>query len=246
MTPTGDSNRAKYSLVWYLGTKRIPVNHMKTHLPVFGAANLPAKLGAQALLSIYRKNERVFTQGDSASEVFYIRDGAVKLSVMSADGKEAVISLLGQDNFFGEARLLTDHPRRLVSATTMIRSTVLRFDSQTMNSFLRDDPVFRDAFVNYLVARSQRVEEDLADQILHSIEKRLARALLRLARAEDDGSGGAARVPVTVTHELLAQMIGATRPRVSYFIKKFKKQGLLDDRKGLRVNRSEMAALIND
>jgi CRP/FNR family cyclic AMP-dependent transcriptional regulator len=217
---------------------------MKTRLTPFGPSDELAKLAGQASRAIYGKNQRIFAQGESASDIFYIREGAVKLSVISAEGKEAVVALLGPDNFFGEVCLLTSHPLRVVTATAMTKCTVLRFEMRIISSLLRDDAEFRETFLHYLLARNQRVEEDLADQILNSSEKRLARLLLRLSHLENGGKVAAATV--NITQELLAQMIGATRPRVSYLMNKFKKQGLIEYRKGLRVNRSLLAALLNE
>ncbi len=217
---------------------------MKTHLTMFGPSDELVKLAGQAPRAVYGKNQRIFAQGESASDIFYIREGAVKLSVISAEGKEAVVALLGPDNFFGEVCLLTNYPCRVVTATAMTKCIVLRFELRVISSLLRDDAEFREAFLRYLLARSQRVEEDLADQILNSSEKRLARLLLRLSHLENGSKMAAATV--NITQELLAQMIGATRPRVSYFMNKFKKQGLIEYHRGLRVNRSLLAELLND
>ena len=172
----------------------------------------------------YRKNETVFRQGDSADAVFYIMDGKCNDTVVSEKGKEAVVALHGKGDFFGEG-CLTGQPRRLATVTTTTVSEIMRFDKATMVRALHDKSKFSELFISHLLARNVRVEADLVDQLFNSSEKRLARLLLTMAKFGKEGSPEP--VIAKVSHELLAEMIGTTRSRVSFFMNRFRKLGFI-------------------
>jgi len=173
-----------------------------------------AKADGGLTITNYAKGQSVFAQGDPADAVFYIREGRVKISVISAQGKEAVVAFLKAGDFIGEG-CLTGRSRRVSTARVLEDSVIARMDKATMVRVLLDEPKFSEKFTAYLLARTVRVEEDLVDQLFNSSEKRLARALLLLANFGKDGK----REPVIakVSQETLADMIGTTRSRVSYF-----------------------------
>jgi len=170
----------------------------------------------------------IFSQGDSASRIFYIGNGRVKLTVLSSEGKSATIAILNKDDFLGEECLLLNHPLRLSSAVAITDCSLLQIEKVQMLSALDRDRDLARHFTDYLLKRKIRAEEDLTDWFFHSSEKRLARVLLLLAGIE--GS----RIP-GISQEFLAEMVGTTRPRISYFMTKFRKLGLVDYRHGLRV-----------
>ena len=174
-------------------------------------------------ISKYRKNQTVFSQGSSADAVFYIQKGKVKITVVSEQGKEAVVAVLGPDEFCGEG-CLTGQPLRLATATAMTECEIMRLEKATMIRVLHEEPAFSEMFVSHLLARTIRVEADLVDQLFNSSEKRLARALLLLANFGKDGRPEP--IIAKVSQETLAEMIGTTRSRVSYFMNKFRKLGL--------------------
>ena len=173
----------------------------------------------------YKKGHALFVQGGPADAVFYIRNGKVKITVVSEQGKEAVVAIRGSDEFCGEG-CLTGQMRRPATAAAMTECEIMRLAKATMIRVIHDEPAFSEMFVSHLLARTLRVEEDLVDQLFNSSEKRLARALLVLANFGKD----ARREPVIakVSQETLAEMIGTTRSRVSYFMNKFRKLGLID------------------
>ena len=185
-----------------------------------------------------QKHQTLFTQGDEAIAVFYIVQGRVKLTVVSPQGKEAVVSILEDGDFFGEASLAG----QLVcttTTTTLDTSTIVRIDRATMNRVLRNEPTFCELFMAHLLTRNLRIQEDLVDQLFHSAEKRLARTLLLLAHGGKAGQSG--QVIPKISQETLAEMIGTTRSRVSFFMNRFKKLGCITYDKfdaGLRVDRS--------
>jgi CRP/FNR family transcriptional regulator, cyclic AMP receptor protein len=173
----------------------------------------------------YRKGETVFSQGKPADAVFYIQKGKVKVTVVSEQGKEAVVAILGPDEFCGEG-CLTGQPLRLATATAMTDCEVMRLEKAAMIRVLREEPAFSGMFVSHLLARASRVEADLVDQLFNSSEKRLARALLLLANFGKDGRPEP--IIAKISQETLAEMIGTTRSRVSFFMNKFRKLGLID------------------
>src|SRR5665213_1205363 len=176
-------------------------------------------------ISKYRTNQIVFSQGDPADSVFYIHDGKVKVSIASEQGKEAVIAVLGRNEFCGEG-CLTGQPRRVATATAITECIVMRLDKATIIRVLHDEPAFSEMFVSHLLARTIRVEADLVDQLFNSSEKRLAGALLLLANFGKEGRPET--IIAKVSQETLAEMIGTTRARVNYFMNKFRQLGFID------------------
>ena len=176
-------------------------------------------------ISKYRMNQKVFSQGTPADAVFYILKGKVKVTVVSEQGKEAVVAVLGPDEFCGEG-CLTGQPVRLATATAMTECEIMRLEKATMIRVIHDEPAFSEMFVSHVLARTIRIEEDLVDQLFNSSEKRLARALLLLANFGKEGRPET--IIAKVSQETLAEMIGTTRSRVSHFMNKFRKLGLID------------------
>jgi CRP/FNR family cyclic AMP-dependent transcriptional regulator len=191
----------------------------------------------------YRRKQVIFAQGDPADAVFYVQKGRVKLTVVSKQGKEAVVALLGADEFFGEG-CLAGQPLRMSSATAAEDTTVLRLRKKAMVRLLHTDPKFAELFTTHLLSRNIRYEEDLVDQLFNSSEKRLARVLLLLAHFGKDGR----REPVIpkISQETLAGMIGTTRSRVSHFMNKFRKLGFIDYNGGLLVHSSLFNIVLYD
>jgi len=193
----------------------------------------------------FSKKQAVFVQGDSSDAVFYLQTGRVKLTVVSNTGKEATIGILNEGDFFGEG-CLTGQLLRLCSATAMTDGSVMRIDKKSMMEVLHRESAFSDVFVAYLLARNIRYEEDLVDQLFNSSEKRLARILLLLARFGKD------RAPQTlianISQETLAEMIGTTRSRVSFFMNRFRKLGFIDYHAGndLQVHSSLLNIVLHD
>jgi CRP/FNR family cyclic AMP-dependent transcriptional regulator len=189
------------------------------------------------------KKYTIFSQGDKANAVFYVQAGKVKLTVLSDQGKEAVVAVLGAGNFFGE-QCLTGQLVRTTTATALEDATILRIAQDTMVRTLREEPHFSELFLKYVLSHSLRVEEDLVDQLFNSSEKRLARALLLLANF---GKKGKPQTTLPhVSQEMLADMIGTTRPRVNFFMNKFRKLGFLDYDGTLRVNSSLLNVVLHD
>jgi CRP/FNR family cyclic AMP-dependent transcriptional regulator len=191
----------------------------------------------------YKKDQVVFVQGDPADSIFYIQEGKIKVSVVSAQGKEAVVAFLEAEDFIGEG-CLTGRPRRVSTARAMTDCVLTRMDKATMARMLRDEPKFSELFTAHLLARTIRVEEDLVDQLFNSSEKRLARALLLLSNFGKDGR----QEPVIakVSQETLADLIGTTRSRVSHFMNKFRKLGYIDYNGDLEVHSSLLDAVLHE
>jgi CRP/FNR family transcriptional regulator, cyclic AMP receptor protein len=193
----------------------------------------------------FPKKETIFAQGDSSDAVFYIKVGKVRLTVVSEIGKEATIGILNEGDFFGEG-CLTGQPRRLCSATTMTDCSVMEIDKKSMMEVLHRQHAFSDMFVAYLLARTIRYEEDLVDQLFNSSEKRLARILLLLAHFGKEGKPEI--VIPKMSQETLAEMIGTTRSRVSFFMNRFRKLGFIDyyGGSGLQVHSSLLNIVLHD
>ena len=191
----------------------------------------------------FRKKATVFSQGSPADSVFYIEKGKVKLTVISARGKEAVVAILGSGDFFGEG-CLAGQPRRMATATTMTDCSLLRLEKETMVRMLHNEPALSELFMSYLLSRNVRIEEDLVDQLFNSSEKRLARILLLLTRFGKDGQ----HEPVVpkISQETLAEMVGTTRSRVSFFMNKFRKLGFIEYNGGLNVHSSLLNIVLHD
>ena len=191
----------------------------------------------------YAVNQVIFSQGDLADAAFYIRSGKVKLTVVSAQGKEAVVAILGPDEFFGES-CLNGQPLRMATATAIDDCEILRLEKRAMIRVLHDEPEFSDMFIAHLLHRAARVEADLVDQLFNSSEKRLARALLLLANFGKEGRPEP--VIPKVSQETLADMIGTTRSRVSHFMNKFRKLGFISYNGSLEVHSSLLNVILRD
>ena len=182
-------------------------------------------------------------QGDPADAVFYIQKGKVKISVLSEQGKEAVVAVLGPNQFCGEG-CLAGQPLRMATASAMTACEIMRIDKPTMIQVLKDEPLFSEAFVAHLLTRTIRVEEDLLDQLFNSSEKRLARALLLLANFGKEGRPEP--VIAKVSQETLADMIGTTRARVSHFMNKFRRLGFIEYNGHLTVHTSLLSLVLHE
>ena len=194
-------------------------------------------------ISNYREGKTVFSQGKPADAVFYIQKGKVKITVVSEQGKEAVVAVLGPDEFCGEG-CLTGQPLRLATATAMTECQIMRLEKAVMIRVLHEEPAFSEMFVTHLLARTLRVEADLVDQLFNSSEKRLARALLLLANFGKDGRPEP--IIAKVSQETLAEMIGTTRSRVSYFMNKFRKLGLIDYNGQIEIHTSLLNVVLHE
>jgi CRP/FNR family cyclic AMP-dependent transcriptional regulator len=189
------------------------------------------------------KKQTIFAQGENAASVFYIQKGKVRLTVVSKTGKEATIAIVGEGNFFGEGSL-AGQVRRMGSAAAMTACELLRVDKKAMMEALHREHAFSDMFVAYLLARNIRYEEDLVDQLFNSSEKRLARILLLLARFGKEGQPEA--VVPKISQETLAEMVGTTRSRVSFFMNRFRKLGFIHYNGGLQIHSSLLNVVLHD
>ena len=211
--------------------------------PPFDPKTFLATVNGGRTLSTYRKDQTVFAQGDTADSVFYIQKGKVKVTVLSEHGREAVIAILGKDEFCGEG-CLAGQKRRMATASAMTECEIMRIERKSMIRVLHEEPAFSEMFVAYLLTRTLRVEEDLVDQLFNSSEKRLARALLLLANFGKEGRPEA--IIAKVSQETLAEMIGTTRPRVSFFMNKFRKLGFIEYNGKLKVHSSLLNIVLHD
>ena len=214
----------------------------KAELPFDPKAFL-AKADGGRTISKYRIDQVIFSQEDTADSVFYIHEGKVKVTVLSEQGKEAVIAVLGPDEFCGEG-CLTGQPRRMATATAMTECKIMRLEKAAMIRVLHDEPAFSEMFVSHLLARTIRVEADLVDQLFNSSEKRLARALLLLANFGKEGRPET--IIAKVSQETLAEMIGTTRSRVSHFMNKFRQLGFIDYNGTIEVHSSLLNVVLHD
>ena len=196
-------------------------------------------------IAAFPKKQPIFVQGDPSDAVFYIQKGKVKLTVVSESGKEATIGILNDGAFLGES-CLTGQPLRLCSAIALTDCSVMRIDKKSMMDVLHREHAFSDMFVAYLLTRNIRYEEDLVDQLFNSSEKRLARVLLLLAHFGKDGKPES--VIPTISQETLAEMVGTTRSRVSFFMNRFRKLGFIDYHAGdaLQVHSSLLNIVLHD
>ena len=216
---------------------------MKSAAKSFDPKEFLATVNGGRTISAYRKDERVFAQGDAADSVFYIQKGKVKITVLSEQGKEAVVAILGPDEFCGEG-CLTGQPRRISTATAMTDCGIMRLEKQAMIRVLHEEPAFSEMFVAHILARTIRVEADLVDQLFNSSEKRLARALLLLANFGKEGRPEA--IIAKVSQETLAEMIGTTRSRVSFFMNKFRTLGFISYNGTIEVHSSLLGVVLHD
>jgi CRP/FNR family cyclic AMP-dependent transcriptional regulator len=194
-------------------------------------------------VSTYRRDAIVFRQAGPADAVFYIRKGRIKIVVASQQGKEAVVAVLGPGEFFGEGCLI-GQPLRLATARAMVDSEIMRVGKAEMVRVLHDEPSFGELFMAHLLTRNSRVEEDLADQLFNSSEKRLARTLLLLANFGKEGE--AQPITTKISQETLAEIVGTTRPRVNTFMNKFRKLGFIDYNGDLKVHNSLLSVILRD
>jgi CRP/FNR family cyclic AMP-dependent transcriptional regulator len=193
--------------------------------------------------SKYRKNQTIFRQGDVADSVFFIQHGKLKVSVVSGQGKEAVVAILGEGDFVGEG-CLTGQPRRIATVTAMTESAIARLEKTANQRLLRDDPKFAEKFLMHVLARNIRVEEDLVDQLFNSSEKRLARMLLLMANFGKEGRPES--VIPKISQEMLAEMVGTTRSRVNVFMNKFRGLGFIEYNGDMKVHSSLLNVVLYD
>jgi CRP/FNR family cyclic AMP-dependent transcriptional regulator len=216
----------------------------KKRRPTFDPKSFLAEVGEGRTMSQYRKDQIVFSQGDPADAVFYIQKGKVKVTVVSDQGKEAVVAILGAGEFCGEG-CLAGQARRIATVRAMAECTIMRLQKTGIVRVLHDEPAFSEMFMSHLLARTIRVEEDLVDQLFNSSEKRLARLLLLLANFGKEGRPEP--LIAKISQETLAEMIGTTRSRVSFFMNKFRRMGFLDyNGEGLEVHSSLLNVILHD
>ena len=191
----------------------------------------------------YKPEEKIYSQGDPADAVFYIQAGNIKVCVISAEGKEAIVALQGAGDFFGEG-CLAAQPLRLATVVAMTACLITRIEKASVIQLLHDEPAFSDAFITHLLHRNARVEEDLVDQLFNSSEKRLARVLLLLANFGKEGKPET--VIPKISQEMLAEMIGTTRSRVSFFMNKFRQLGFIEYNGSLKIHNALLNVVLHD
>jgi len=212
--------------------------------PAFAKESFFTEVGVGGTSLSYRKGQTVFSQGDPANSVFYIQKGGAKLTVLSNRGKEAVLAILDAGNFFGEGCLAGQRVRMASVFATIEGSSMLRIEEKEMMRALHEQQKFCDFFLRHVLSRNIRVEADLVDQLFNSSEKRLARALLLVAHY---GNGGKPETYVPkISQVTLAEMIGTTRERVSFFMNKFRKLGFIDYNGGLKIHNSLLSIVLHD
>jgi len=213
----------------------------------FNAQAFLDSAGLSKTIVEYRRNEVVFTQGDASESVMYIQKGGVKLSVLSKTGKEAVVAMLGPSDFFGEG-CLAGQTVRIGTATAITPTTVLEITKNQMVKVLHEQHALSDRFISHMLSRNVRIEQDLIDQLFNSSEKRLARALLLLARYGKQDKPR--QVVAKISQETLSEMVGTTRSRVNFFMNKFKKLGFIeyngDLDAGIQINSSLLSVVLHD
>jgi CRP/FNR family transcriptional regulator, cyclic AMP receptor protein len=202
-----------------------------------------SKVNGGRSVADYRKGQIVYTQGEPADSVFYIQSGKVRKTVVSEQGKEAVIALLGTGDFFGEG-CLTGQPLRLATVSAMTECVIVRIAKADIIRIIHDEPTFAELFIAHLLSRNSRVEEDLVDQLFNSSEKRLARILLLLANFGKEGRPEP--ILAKISQETLAEMIGTTRSRVSYFMNKFRELGLINYNGHIEVHSSLLNVVLHE
>jgi CRP/FNR family transcriptional regulator, cyclic AMP receptor protein len=217
------------------------IKSKRTH--AFNAQAFLHSAGLARKVVHFRRSEKIYSQGDPATTVMYIQKGGVKLSVVSEVGKEAVVALLGSGDFFGEG-CLAGQSVRMGSAIAMAPTTALAIEKKEMIRVLHAEHAFSDRFLSHMLVRNIRFEEDLVDQLFNSSEKRLARTLLLLARYGKQDQPQ--KMLTNVSQETLAEMIGTTRPRVNFFMNKFRKLGFIKYNGGLHINSSLLSVVLHD
>jgi CRP/FNR family transcriptional regulator, cyclic AMP receptor protein len=209
----------------------------------FDIAKYLETAGVRRSIANYRKGQTIFSQGDDCTTVLYLQQGTVKLTIVSPAGKEAVIAILYPGDFFGEG-CIAGQPRRVARAVAVQPASVLAINKKEMLRVIHAEHEFSDRFISHMLKRNVRIEEDLADQLFNSSEKRLARALLLAARYGKEEQ--AEKIVGKVSQETWAEMIGTTRSRVSYFMNKFRKLGYIKYNGGLQINSSLLRVILND
>ena len=202
-----------------------------------------SRVGRGRTIAKYRTDQIIFSQGEAADSVFFIERGKLKVTVVSEQGKEAVVAVLGPGQFCGEG-CLAGQPRRMATATTITEAEIMRLEKTAVIRVLHDEPAFSEMFVSHLLARNIRVEEDLVDQLFNSSEKRLARALLLLANFGKEGRPEP--IIAKISQETLAEMIGTTRSRVSFFMNKFRQLGFIEYNGNMVVHSSLLSVVLHD
>jgi CRP-like cAMP-binding protein len=218
-------------------------NMTKKRKPLFDPKPFLARVGKARTQANYRKNQKVFSQGDPADSIFYLEKGRVKLTVVSKDGKEAVIAILGPGDFFGEG-CLAGQLLRMSTAASMSECSIIRLEKAAVIRALHGDPAFSELFLHHLLTRNIRIEEDLVDQLFNSSEKRLARVLLLLANFGKESKPEP--VMPKISQEMLAEIVGTTRSRVSFFMNKFRKLGFIEYNGKLEVHSSLLNVVLHD
>lgn len=211
--------------------------------PVFNVKAFLAKVGDGRSIANYGTGNSVYSQGDTADSVFYVHKGKVKVTVVSEQGKEAVVAFLGVNDFFGEG-CLAGQPMRMATVSTLLDSVIVRMDKTAITRVIHDEPAFSDFFIAHLLSRAVRVEADLVDQLFNSSEKRLARLLLLLANFGKEGRPEP--IIAKISQETLAEMIGTTRSRVSFFMNKFRKLGFIEYNGRIKVHSSLLNVVLHD
>ena len=226
--------------------RRLPKRRIRASKPIkpFDSQAFLAQAGVGRTVHHYSPKQAIFSQGEPADAVFYIQDGKVRLSVVSKQGKEATIALLDRGDFLGEGCIASDQPIRLTTATAITRCSVLRIEKRELLRTLHVEHGFSDLFVAYVIERHNRTQADLVDQLFNSSEKRLARALLILARFGKEGRSE--EVIPGISQETLAELIGTTRSRVNFFMNRFRKLGFIDYNGGLLVHSSLLGVVLHE
>jgi CRP-like cAMP-binding protein len=210
----------------------------------FSAGEFLAETGLGKTVVSLQKKQAAFSQGDLADSVFYIQKGRIKLTVTSKTGKEATIALLGAGEFLGEECIASTHPSRMATAVALTECMMLRIGKKEMVRVLHEEHAFSDVFVAFLLARNSRIQEDLVDQLFNSSEKRLARTLLLLAQFGK--SGKPETVIPKMSQEALAEIVGTTRSRISFFMNRFRKLGFIEYNGGMKVHSSLLNVILHD
>jgi CRP-like cAMP-binding protein len=224
------------------GPSRSQAAASKAAVPPFDAQAFLMSVGAGRSTKKYKARKNIFQQGDSADAVFYIQEGNVNLTVVSEQGKEAIVAMLEAGDFFGEG-CLAGQPLRLASGVAMSDSTIARIEKDTMIGVLHDEPKLSEMFMTFLLSRNIKAEADLVDQLFNSSEKRLARVLLLLANFGKEGK--LAKIP-KISQDVLAARVGTTRPRINFFMNKFRKLGLIEYNGGLNVHSALLNVIVHD
>jgi CRP/FNR family transcriptional regulator, cyclic AMP receptor protein len=216
---------------------------LPTVIETFDPKAFLARAGAGKSIQRYHKNQTIFAQGDPADSVFYIQDGRVKLTVISSQGKEAIVGILQAGQFFGEG-CLSNHPLRMATTIAMEDSLITCINKNDIITALREEPKFSELFITYLLNRNTRIEADLIDHLFNSSEKRLARLLLLLANFGKEGNPQP--IQLQISQETLAEMIGTTRSRVSFFMNRFRKLGFISYNGKIEVHSSLLHAVLHE